>query len=185
MIVGPANTVTHIWLMGREVSGGTNRNQPGYNYAVGELVTHSGTVGGGSGVQWTIPEVGSFVDNGGNVSDFDGSGAIGTNIGSGVGQYLDPERTASTYMTYLGLSNPFNATDSFINAVIANFENRHGGTYNSLLSADSLNDYIRQGMSKTMLGSAYASGVSPTPPPISWHKSVYRRSTWHSLSDLK
>jgi hypothetical protein len=41
------------------------------------------------------------------------------------------------------------------------------GTWNDLLMAESVNDFIREGFGQAMLGSAYADGVSvPRPFPL-------------------
>jgi hypothetical protein len=76
-----------------------------------------------------------------------------------------PERTIAEYYDLIGQPGGYQlTTDGFLKAV-AQYQRK--GTWNDLLMAESVNDFIREGFGQAMLGSAYADGVSvPRPFPL-------------------
>lgn len=135
------------------LSGATNVEEGGdgaEHYAIGDnLTVPADPTSGVSGVQLRCTVVSKNTDDGTNSYNASFQPWI-VAIPSG-----GRSRDAGTYMTFLG--NPGGEPSTFEGYLNAYEKFQTRSTWNDLLSADSLNDYIRQGQGMPMLGSAYAS----------------------------
>jgi hypothetical protein len=181
-VIVAGGSVVHVHLAESEDDiYGPAFGEPGLNYAAGDTLTTSQTTGqnvlpnGGSPGAWnfTVGAVSSITpssvklattaptgaDAYGNVVDPSGSYINGQSA-----SYPDPSRTAGKYLDLIANTSG-STTQDFIDACRA----KRRQSWDDLYTAASLNDYIREGFGKNMIGSEYQTqyGGGGTSPPIS------------------
>jgi len=159
IIVNGAGHIAALSMMSISAGGNSDTPDSGSNYVVNDTI--SASVPGGSGWSAQVNAVTSNTVGSNNIKD-----PKATN----PGRFPFPTRTSGSYYIAIGRPGGFAGTrDGFFQAVLAN--NKVG--FNALLTAQSLNDYIRQGFGVPMLGSAYADtqgGVTPGRVWASFHE---------------